>query len=457
MEILRPQMIQGYRQTFLKFLTWGVLLVHLIALFLMFQPPLPQWEYFVVLTFFIIALATSAILSALRQYQTAAIIFCLIFNIDLLVGLAINSPEGTVFVTTIFVIGLTQVVLISGMLLGSQAIAISGLINTFLVVLITGLLRPDDADFYSRIFLFGGALFLSALAFWLYQRSLDRTLFANEELLRQVQEQAAVLATQNEQLRKLNTEQERFLITLEEKVVERTAELQETIGELNTFSSTVAHDLKTPLGGIIGYGEMLHEELEGSAQAQEQAHLADRIVQIAFRMREIIDSLLLLARTRGAEVQTAPMAMYDVVQSACDRLSYVILHNEVQIHMAAEWPLALGNKAWVEEVWANYLSNAIKYGGKPAIIHVGGEILPETAEARFWVQDNGRGLTPAEQEKLFVPFSQLRQAKDSHGLGLAIVKRITTKLGGEVGVESTVGEGSRFYFTLPLAEELVRN
>ena len=383
-------------------------------------------------------------------YLLASFITCVIFNIEFGIGLLLASDTTYLF---LFLFGLTQAIILTGILIGTKGLFVTTFVQIFLVISVA--LNKDVT--LQVTFMFVVALIFSVLIFGLYQRSLERSLNENKALIIQVQEQAAVLATQNEQLRKLNTEQERFLITLEEKVVERTAELQETIGELNTFSSTVAHDLKNPLGGIIGYGEMLHEELEGSAQAQEQAHLADRIVQIAFRMREIIDSLLLLARTRGAEVQTAPIAMYDVVQSACDRLSYVILHNEVQIHIAAEWPLALGNKAWVEEVWANYLSNAIKYGGKPAIIHVGGEILPETAEARFWVQDNGRGLTPAEQEKLFVPFSQLRQAKDSHGLGLAIVKRITTKLGGTVGVESTVGEGSRFYFTLPLAEELVRN
>ena len=450
MEVLKNQTMQKYRQVFLETLTWGVWGIHLIALALMFQPPRPNWQNFFVVIFFIIVLTISLILNKKRHYKIAATIFCVIFNFDLLVGFIINSYLlDAQLATTFYIIGLTQIVLITGMLLGGQAIIVSGLLNTIIVITITLVLQPQGT--YLRIVLFGGILFLSALIFWLYQRSLDQTLANNQQLIDQVQEQAAVLATQNEQLRHLNAEQEQFLLTLEDKVTERTAELRETIGELNAFSSTVAHDLKTPLGAIIGFGEMLNEDLEGQEHLHEQAKLSSHIVRTSFRMREIIDSLLMLARSRDIEIQTEPLDMAKVVQNACDRFSYVVLRHEAQIRLPNQWPTAVGNPVWVEEIWANYLSNAIKYGGHPALIEVGGEILPETATARFWVQDNGRGLTPDEQEKLFVPFSQLRRANDSHGLGLAIVKRIVTKLGGQVGVESNVGEGSRFYFTLPLA------
>jgi signal transduction histidine kinase len=121
----------------------------------------------------------------------------------------------------------------------------------------------------------------------------------------------------------------------------------------------------------------------------------------------------------------------------------------------------------VEEVWANYISNAIKYGGRPPRVELGADQLPPSpsvstnpdapsdgaGQVRFWVRDNGDGLTEEEQAQLFVKFSRLdlRQRAEGHGLGLSIVQRIVKKLDGTVGVESRVGAGSTFYFTLPMA------
>jgi signal transduction histidine kinase len=119
----------------------------------------------------------------------------------------------------------------------------------------------------------------------------------------------------------------------------------------------------------------------------------------------------------------------------------------------------------VEEVWVNYLSNAIKYGGQPPRVELGSSLQDpplagggptaqsapsETGWVRFWVRDNGLGLTPDEQGRLFTLFTRLEQTRvKGHGLGLSIVRRIVDKLGGEVGVESEIGEGSTFWFTLP--------
>jgi two-component system sensor histidine kinase/response regulator len=98
----------------------------------------------------------------------------------------------------------------------------------------------------------------------------------------------------------------------------------------------------------------------------------------------------------------------------------------------------------------NYISNAIKYGGRPPVITFSGEQL-DNGFARYWIKDNGEGIPPEQQNKLFVPFRRLSQTSQhsGHGLGLAIVLQIIEKLGGEVGLESTPGDGSTFWFTLP--------
>jgi signal transduction histidine kinase len=126
------------------------------------------------------------------------------------------------------------------------------------------------------------------------------------------------------------------------------------------------------------------------------------------------------------------------------------------------WPAALGHAPWIEEVWINYISNAIKYGGRsdegesPCVI-LG---FDECADLpiRFWVRDDGAGLSPEEQTRLFTPFERLHQVRtEGHGLGLSIARRIVEKLGGQVGVESRVGQGSTFWFTLPKGNSLVQN
>jgi len=117
----------------------------------------------------------------------------------------------------------------------------------------------------------------------------------------------------------------------------------------------------------------------------------------------------------------------------------------------------LGYAPWVEEVWMNYLSNAIKYGGAPPRIEIGATPGSDNW-VRFWIKDNGKGLTAAQQARLFVPFTRLEQgAATGHGLGLAIVKRIVEGMNGVVEVESEKGRGSVFSFSLPAVEEPARN
>jgi len=149
------------------------------------------------------------------------------------------------------------------------------------------------------------------------------------------------------------------------------------------------------------------------------------------------------------EVPTMPLDMASVVAEAQQRLAYMIEEYQAEITLPETWPVALGYGPWVEGVWVNYLSNAIKYGGQPPRVELGATVQADGA-VRFWVRDNGPGLTPEEQARLFIPFMQLNQDRtNGHGLGLSIVQRIVKKLGGQVGVESEVGRGSVFSFTLP--------
>jgi PAS domain S-box-containing protein len=236
----------------------------------------------------------------------------------------------------------------------------------------------------------------------------------------------------------------------------RSKELEAQNAELDAFAHTVAHDLKNPLGVVTTYAEFVDlyfDRLERE-QMKQAAGMAARSAQKAVN---IVNNLLLLASTNKQAVELKPLDMARILEETLHRLRNVIPAYQPEISLPAEWPPALGHAPWIEEVWVNYLSNALKYGGHPARLELGGELLPSVVStditsrlARFWVRDNGHGLTLEEQARLFTPFERLSQANiGGHGLGLSIVKRIVGKLGGTVGVESEVGRGSTFFFTLP--------
>jgi signal transduction histidine kinase len=232
---------------------------------------------------------------------------------------------------------------------------------------------------------------------------------------------------------------------------ERNQQLEQANAELEAFAHTVAHDLKNPLNTVVGYGELL-TGFEGIAEEKRQRYI-QLIVQTGYKMSNIISSLLLLAKVRRLDqLQLKPLDMAQVVTEAQKRLAFMIedYQAEVVVPDREAWPVALGYASWVEEVWANYISNALKYGGQPPRVKLGATLQDDTQMIRFWVRDNGSGLSPEEQAKLFIPFTRIGQAQiEGHGLGLSIVQRIVEKLGGEVSVESVVGQGSVFSFSLP--------
>ncbi len=228
------------------------------------------------------------------------------------------------------------------------------------------------------------------------------------------------------------------------------AQLEERNAELDAFAHTVAHDLKNPLGIISGMTDILTQQHGQDARLLNQ--LRD-IHRSSSKMREIIDALLLLARVSRQGIETEVLDMNAILQQVVLRIQPDLHRREGLLHWPKTWPVVTGQPQWIEEVWANYLSNGLKYGGHPPRLEVGADT--EGGQARFWVQDNGPGLDPEAQAKVFVPFSRLHQHSDEegHGLGLSIVERIMNKLDGTVGVESVQGQGARFFFTLPLVAQ----
>jgi PAS domain S-box-containing protein len=189
------------------------------------------------------------------------------------------------------------------------------------------------------------------------------------------------------------------------------ADLQARNEELDAFAHTVAHDLRSPLGNITGYADLLRWDA-GVMSGAEVADLALEMLQQGRRMRNIIDELLLLAGMRKDEVRLEPIEMGEVVAEASARLADQIARSEAEIHLPPSWPVAQGYAPWIEEVWANLLSNALTYGGQPPVIELGGEPWGD-AQIRFWVRDNGPGIAAEVRQYIFLPFTRLSQAHSS--------------------------------------------
>jgi len=228
------------------------------------------------------------------------------------------------------------------------------------------------------------------------------------------------------------------------------AEREKLIEELDAFARTVAHDLQHPLTQIISLADALKEYSATMTAEELQEHL-QTMVSSGRKMSNIIDELLLLSGVRQRQVELSPLDMAGIVAEAQQRLADMMKESQAEIILPPEWPVALGYGPWVEEVWVNYLSNALKYGGQPPRVELGATVQVDSMVC-FWIRDNGPGLTVEEQAQLFTPFTQLGQVQTKgYGLGLSIAQRIVEKLGGQVGVESqgVADQGSTFFFTLP--------
>ena len=223
------------------------------------------------------------------------------------------------------------------------------------------------------------------------------------------------------------------------------------IADLDAFAHTVAHDLRDSIGAIAASTDLIrldinHKEYNSAIETTQMVEAS------ANKTLHVIRELLTMATIRQQDVVLEEVDMTKVIAESEKRLKETIQLSNATIIKPESWPVSMGNPFWLEEVWVNYIGNAIKYGGVPPIIEIGAEQLYAENKIKFWVKDNGNGLTKSEQEKLFLKFSRLdtMRAKGT-GLGLSIVKRIVEKLDGEVGVFSNAvpGEGCLFYFILP--------
>jgi len=246
-----------------------------------------------------------------------------------------------------------------------------------------------------------------------------------------------------EEVRRLNEE-------LEERVRQRTAQLEEANAELEAFSYSISHDLRAPLRAIDGFSRVLEEEY-GPRVEDEGRRLLGVIRANTRRMAQLIDDLLAFSRLGRRGMQSVPVEMAAFVRDVFEEQVPEEARSRYSLTIT-ELPNVRGDAAMLRQVWANLLSNAAKFSApkeKP-VIEVSGEI--DGADAVYHVRDNGVGFDMEYADKLFGVFQRLHSIRDFEGtgVGLALVQRIVRRHGGRVWAEGAVGEGATFSFTLPI-------
>ncbi|HEX5218405.1 MAG TPA: ATP-binding protein [Verrucomicrobiae bacterium] len=262
-----------------------------------------------------------------------------------------------------------------------------------------------------------------------------------------VQSRTANLTRANESLKKEITERERTEILLQQQ----TAKLQETIGELEGFSYGITHDLRAPLRAVQGFSVMLldayGEELDDVGK-----DLLRRIAASVDRMDKLIQDTLVYSRVLQRELQFQVVDVEKLLRGMLESYSDFQEPN-ADVVIEGQLPGVLGNESLLTQCFSNLLHNAVKFVAPNVKPRVRISAERSAGMVRFWVSDNGVGIDPMYFAKIFEMFQRLKVACEGTGIGLAIVRKAAERMGGQVGVESELGHGSRFWLDLKSADK----
>jgi PAS domain S-box-containing protein len=240
---------------------------------------------------------------------------------------------------------------------------------------------------------------------------------------------------------------------LEERVRDKTKQLEENRQDWEAFAYSISHDLRAQLRAILNFGTILQQQLEAKLSAEEQGYF-HRIVTAAERIGTMVDGVLAFTKVARAELELQEVSVDSVVSDViqgCAELQAPAA--ELRVH--APLGRVLANRAGLHQCLGNLLSNAVKYVAPQTIPSINVRSERRGEFLRVWVEDNGIGIPEGEQVNLFQMFQRMGNARgyEGTGLGLAIVRRAAERMGGKVGVESMGGQGSRFWIELKRAPE----
>jgi PAS domain S-box-containing protein len=242
--------------------------------------------------------------------------------------------------------------------------------------------------------------------------------------------------------------------TLEERVVERTAQLEYSNNELEAFTYSVSHDLRAPLRAIGGFSRFLLEDYAEKLDSEGKRFL-NIILSNTEKMDHLISDLLSLSRVTKGDIKYLPIDMDSIVRSVIEDVALKEVWKKFKLTvnpLANNW----GDAFLLRQVWFNLISNAIKYSMKSDIKEIEiGSFLKDKDQV-YYIKDSGVGFDPEYMDKLFGVFQRLHKTEEfeGNGIGLALVKRIVHRHDGHVWAEGKINKGATFYFALPGKEKI---
>ena len=238
----------------------------------------------------------------------------------------------------------------------------------------------------------------------------------------------------------------------EHRLGEQAVELNRSNRDLEEFAYVASHDLQEPLRMVVSYLQLLERRYKGKLDSDADEFIGFA-VDGAKRMQALINDLLAYSRVGRAAGHTGRVDTTDVVERAVEDLRRAI-DDSGAVVTHDSLPAVWGDASQIRQLFQNLIANAIKFHGpeRPAI-HVSGDAAVGSADAEFGVADNGIGIEPEYQERIFKLFQRLhgRGTYPGTGIGLAVCKKIVERHGGRIWVQSSPGQGATFRFTLPLA------
>lgn len=265
---------------------------------------------------------------------------------------------------------------------------------------------------------------------------------ALEQLNRSLEHEMSERQQADDALRDLN-------LDLERRIESRTSQLEAANKELEGFSYSVSHDLRAPLRAIVGFARMLQEDHAEKLDEEAQRKLG--VIQSeAQRMGMLIDDLLAFSRMGRKAMQMIEFDMTELARTTYEGLNGQHDGPKAEFQLGS-LPPARGDRVLLGQVWANLLSNALKFTSKRAKPLIEVSAISDEKEHVYFVRDNGAGFDPRYQAKLFGVFQRLHDASEFNGtgVGLALVQRIVVRHGGRVWADGKPDNGATFYFTLP--------
>jgi signal transduction histidine kinase len=267
---------------------------------------------------------------------------------------------------------------------------------------------------------------------------------SNVRLLKREQDVRQKLETTQEALRQ-------HAETLEKEVQKRTMKLQESIHELEAFSYSVSHDLRSPLRAMQGYANVLLNDFKETLPEEARDYL-ERIRNSTLRLDRLVQDVLAYSRVARNPIEFKPINLEELIQSVLHQ--YPHIRTVAAVEIIPPLSPVRGHEPSLIQCISNILSNAAKFSkpDRPCEIRIHTE--SETGFVTIWFEDNGIGIDPAHHNRIFEMFGRVHpdQVYEGTGIGLAIVKKAVERMGGKVGVDSRLGEGTRFWIKLPTLE-----